>query len=94
MTILVLVLKVLLIIYFFSALVGVICFIKDTSKWHNAEKKVEIIPSAERSEENGRNGSTGDRGDNNGDTGDGNDNDSTGDGNGDGDNNNRYSDDW
>lgn len=81
MAILKLVLVVHLIIYGFSALVGVICFVKDTSKWHNAEKKVEIIPSAERGLDDERTG------DNR--TGDG-DNDSTRDGDGDNDNSSNY----
>lgn len=50
-----LIIIILLLIYVISALSGIFAFFRDIKKWHNAETKVEIIPSSERIENNGRN---------------------------------------
>ena len=42
------------IIFIVAAFVGIIKFFIDVSKWHQPENKVEIIPSIERGESDGR----------------------------------------
>lgn len=42
------------IIFILAALVGIIKFFIDVSRWHQPESKVEIIPSIERGESDGR----------------------------------------